>query len=75
MRCGFRASPTLQRLSLAEARLDQGMKGEGERFTVPHAISLYGRLFDEGTILRIGAALEARLDVAARRPPLAATAP
>ncbi len=75
MRCGFRASPTRQRLSLAEARLDQGMKGEGERFTVPHAISLYGRLFDEGTILRIGAALEARLDVAARRPPLAASGP
>lgn len=71
MRCGFTSSPTRQRLSLARARLDQGSEGSGQAFTVPHAISLYGRLFDEGTLLRIGAALESRLDVAARRPPLA----
>jgi Asp-tRNA(Asn)/Glu-tRNA(Gln) amidotransferase A subunit family amidase len=70
MRCGFRKSPTRQALSLAKARLDQGAEGEGEEFEVPHAIALYGRLFDEGGLVRIGAALEARLGVAARRPPL-----
>jgi Asp-tRNA(Asn)/Glu-tRNA(Gln) amidotransferase A subunit family amidase len=69
LRCGLRQSPTRQRLSLARARLDQGSDGQGERFTVPHAISLYGRLFDEGTVLRIGAALEAKLAVADMRPP------
>ena len=37
--------------------------------TVPHAISLYGRLFDEGTILTLGRALEAAFGVAGRRPP------
>ena len=70
LRSGFRKSPTRQRLSLAQARLDQGADGEGEEFTVPHAISLYGRLFDEGALIRIGVALEARLGVAGRRPPL-----
>ena len=70
LRCGFRRSPTRKPLSLAQAKLDQGQDGTGETFTVPHAVCLYGRLFDEATILGIGAALEARLDVAGRRPPL-----
>ena len=70
MRSGFRPSRTRKPLSLAKARLDQGAEGQGPEHTVPHAISLYGRLFDEGTLLRIGAALEALLDVAARRPPV-----
>jgi Asp-tRNA(Asn)/Glu-tRNA(Gln) amidotransferase A subunit family amidase len=74
LRCGFREAPTRQRLSLEKARLDQGAEGAGPLHTVPHAISLYGRLFDEGTILRIGAALEARLGVAARHPPMALAA-
>ncbi len=70
IRSGFRNSPTRQALSLANARLDQGAEGVGEQFVVPHAISLYGKLFDEGVLMRIGAALEARLGVAGRRPPL-----
>ena len=70
LRAGFRQSPTRKRLSLAEARLDQGEDGSGALFRVPHAVSLYGRLFDEGTLLRIGMALEARFGVAAERPPL-----
>ena len=70
LRAGFRRSPTRNRLSLAEARLDQGEDGSGEDFRVPHAVSLHGRLFDEGTVLRIGAALEARFGVADERPPL-----
>jgi Asp-tRNA(Asn)/Glu-tRNA(Gln) amidotransferase A subunit family amidase len=36
---------------------------------VPHGITLYGRLYDEGTILRLGRALEARADVWRARPP------
>ena len=74
IRCGFRQSHTRRNLSLAEARLDQGAEGAGALHAVPHAISLYGRLFDEGTVLRIGAALEAALGVAERRPPLFAAA-
>ena len=36
---------------------------------VPHGITLIGRLFDEGTIGRVGLALERHLKVAAERPP------
>ena len=37
---------------------------------VPHGITLWGRLFYEGTICRVGMALERELDVWRRRPPL-----
>jgi Asp-tRNA(Asn)/Glu-tRNA(Gln) amidotransferase A subunit family amidase len=70
LRCGFRAAPTRSNLSLAKARLDQGAPASGPLHEVPHAISLYGRLFDEGTLLRIGVAMERALGVADRRPPL-----
>jgi Asp-tRNA(Asn)/Glu-tRNA(Gln) amidotransferase A subunit family amidase len=36
---------------------------------VPHGVTLIGRLFDEGTIGRVGLALERALNVAAERPP------
>ena len=36
---------------------------------VPHGITLLGRLFDEGTILRVGIALERAFGVAGERPP------
>lgn len=36
---------------------------------VPHGVTLIGRLFDEGTLCRAGMALEAKLGVAAERPP------
>jgi len=43
------------------------------RFTpprrVPHGVTLIGRLFDEGTIVRAGVALERAFGVAAERPP------
>ena len=71
MRSGFRQSPTRGPLSLAPARIDQGKEASGPQFTVPHALCLYGRLFDEGTILRIGHALEKELGVSESRPPLA----
>ena len=44
-----------------------GFKDDG----TPHGITLWGRLFDEGTLCRIGMALEERLDVWSRRPPAA----
>jgi hypothetical protein len=70
MRSGFRQSHTRGPLSLARARIDQGKEASGPLFTVPHALSLTGRLFDEGTILRIGRALEKELGVARTRPAL-----
>jgi Asp-tRNA(Asn)/Glu-tRNA(Gln) amidotransferase A subunit family amidase len=36
---------------------------------VPHGVTLIGRLFDEGTIARVGLALERTFNVAERRPP------
>jgi Asp-tRNA(Asn)/Glu-tRNA(Gln) amidotransferase A subunit family amidase len=36
---------------------------------VPHGVTLIGRLFDEGTIGRVGVALEREFGVAAERPP------
>jgi Asp-tRNA(Asn)/Glu-tRNA(Gln) amidotransferase A subunit family amidase len=36
---------------------------------VPHGVTLIGRLFDEGTIARVGLALERSLAVADQRPP------
>jgi Asp-tRNA(Asn)/Glu-tRNA(Gln) amidotransferase A subunit family amidase len=36
---------------------------------VPHGVTLIGRLFDEGTIARVGVALERTLNVSAERPP------
>ena len=37
---------------------------------VPHSVTLWGRLFDEGTLCRLGAALESALDLGPLRPPL-----
>jgi len=36
---------------------------------VPHGVTLIGRLFDEGTLGRVGLALERKLGVAAEHPP------
>ncbi len=69
--CGFRQAETRSPLSLARARLDQGETTKGPMHTVPHTICLWGRLFDEGTILRLGRALEAAFAVRGRRPPVA----
>jgi Asp-tRNA(Asn)/Glu-tRNA(Gln) amidotransferase A subunit family amidase len=41
----------------------------GPTHTVPHGITLWGRLFEEGRLLNLGLALERKLDVARRRPP------
>jgi Asp-tRNA(Asn)/Glu-tRNA(Gln) amidotransferase A subunit family amidase len=68
IRSGFRQSET--RGPAGFARTEQASGSKGPTFTVPHAISLYGRLFDEGVILRIGKALENEFAVWDRRPPL-----
>jgi Asp-tRNA(Asn)/Glu-tRNA(Gln) amidotransferase A subunit family amidase len=36
---------------------------------VPHGVTLIGRLFEEGTLCRVGIALERAFAVAAERPP------
>jgi Asp-tRNA(Asn)/Glu-tRNA(Gln) amidotransferase A subunit family amidase len=36
---------------------------------VPHGVTLIGRLFDEGTIARVGLALEENLAVVGESPP------
>ncbi len=41
-----------------------GFNGDG----TPHGITLWGRLFDEGTLCRIGMAMETQLGVWNRRP-------
>jgi Asp-tRNA(Asn)/Glu-tRNA(Gln) amidotransferase A subunit family amidase len=66
---GFRQSETRSALSLARARLDLNETAAGPTHTVPHAVCLWGRLFEEGTILRLGRALEAAFGVRDRRPP------
>jgi Asp-tRNA(Asn)/Glu-tRNA(Gln) amidotransferase A subunit family amidase len=70
LRTGFIDSPTR-----SSARTPPGQAAPapaGPMHSVPHGISLWGRLFDEGTILNIGRALEHRLAVWDRRPPLPA---
>ena len=67
---GFRQSETRSPLSLARARLDQGEQTAGPKHTVPHSVCLWGRLFEEGTILRLGRAIEAACGVRHRRPPV-----
>jgi Asp-tRNA(Asn)/Glu-tRNA(Gln) amidotransferase A subunit family amidase len=38
-------------------------------YTVPHGVTLWGRLFEDGRLLNLGLALERKVDVARRRPP------
>jgi Asp-tRNA(Asn)/Glu-tRNA(Gln) amidotransferase A subunit family amidase len=59
LRGGFRRSQTRIR----------GGTLPGPSVTVPHSVCLWGRLFEEGTILRLGRALERAFAVAERWPP------
>lgn len=43
---------------------------DGPLRTVPHAVNLWGRLFDEGTLCTIGMALERAFDMGRHRPPV-----
>ena len=67
---GLGASPPRGRPSLARARLDLESVAPGPLRDVPHTVCLWGRLFDEGTVLALGGALEARFADGTRRPPL-----
>ena len=71
LRAGFLDLATRGMASLGAGKLSTGEPGAGRLHTVPQGISLWGRLFEEGRLLNLGMALEAKLDVAARRPPLA----
>ncbi|HVY18686.1 MAG TPA: amidase [Bauldia sp.] len=71
LRSGFLELETRGALSLANARIATEKSRAGALHSVPHSISLWGRLFDEGTLLAVGRGLERKLDVWDRRPALA----
>ncbi len=62
LRAGFAQTPSRGGSGAGEA-------SSGETFETPRGVSLWGNLFEEGKILALGAALEERLGVAAKRPP------
>ena len=70
LRAGFQKLASRGAASLGDGKLNTGEAGAGREFTVPHGISLWGRLFEEETILNFGMALEKVLDVNKRRPSL-----
>lgn len=73
LRAGFDQLGTRSPASLGAGKLTTGEADDsGETHRVPQGISLWGRLFEEGTILNLGQALEAKLGVAAERPVLPA---
>jgi Asp-tRNA(Asn)/Glu-tRNA(Gln) amidotransferase A subunit family amidase len=63
LRIGFHEAPTRTIHGAAAEPLDPA------RHRVPHGITLWGRLFDEATLIRVGRALEAALGVWRERPP------
>lgn len=68
----FTGHPSLTLRAGFETRAPRDLHGEdaaGPRHSVPHGITLWGRLFDEGRLCRVGQALETALGVAFRRPP------
>lgn len=69
LRAGFEQLGTRSPASLGAGKLTVGEADiTGRTFKVPHGISLWGRLFDEGPILNLGMALEHELAVADERP-------
>ena len=70
LRTGFVERATRAGINPIGAMGRPGDADAGERHSVPHGITLWGRLYDEGTILNMGMALEAALGVWDRRPPI-----
>jgi Asp-tRNA(Asn)/Glu-tRNA(Gln) amidotransferase A subunit family amidase len=68
VRAGFRDLPTRGRESLLPVLPTAAPAGPPAR--VPWAVSLYGRLFEEGALVAAGRALEEALGAAAERPAL-----
>lgn len=64
LRAGFTEEPT--RTLFDNPKADDPER----RFTVPKNVTLWGPLFEERKLLTLGAAMEAALNVAGRRPPL-----
>lgn len=63
LRIGFQAAPTRTIHGTPAEPLDPA------RHRVPYGFTLWGRLFDEATLIRVGRALEVTLGVAHERPP------
>jgi Asp-tRNA(Asn)/Glu-tRNA(Gln) amidotransferase A subunit family amidase len=73
LRAGFLELATRGAASLGSGKLTTGEpEAAGRTFKVPHGVSLWGRLFEEGPILNLGMALERELGVAPVRPELPA---
>ena len=70
IRAGFDQVSSRGAASLSNGKLSTGEAGQGEKFRVPHGVSLWGKLFEEGKILNVGMALEEKLNVWRDRPPL-----
>ena len=72
LRAGFAQSKSRGAASLGDGKLSAGDESaENDRvYEVPHGISLWGRLFDEGLLCNLGMALETELNVCSQRPPL-----
>jgi Asp-tRNA(Asn)/Glu-tRNA(Gln) amidotransferase A subunit family amidase len=67
---GLRQSPARGAASLSRARLETETPRGTPQFAVPHSVSLWGRLFDEGPVLALGQALESAFAMTGRRPTL-----
>ncbi len=69
LRAGLFDSATREPGGFGAGRIQMpGASEQGPVFRVPQGISLWGRLFDEGTILTLGMALERALNCHAERP-------
>ena len=69
LRAGFVELGSRSLASLGAGKLTTGEADRsGKLYRVPQGISLWGRLFEEGSILSLGLALERALGVAAERP-------
>lgn len=68
LRAGFSDVATRSPASLGTGKLTTGDAVGAQTFSVPQGISLWGHLFDEGPLLKLGMALEQSLGVADRRP-------
>jgi Asp-tRNA(Asn)/Glu-tRNA(Gln) amidotransferase A subunit family amidase len=66
--CGLHGVPTRDPVSLASLHPDHQAPPPGPTFEVPHAICLWGRLYDEGPMLAIGQALERQFGFTGRPP-------
>ncbi len=65
---GFRMSPPRGASSLGRGRLEIEPAPETQEYEIPHSFSVWGRLFEEGPILRVALALEKAFALSGRRP-------